>query len=303
MVAGEHKNLTITVASGKGGTGKTTVATSLALALAMDSQQSPPPLFLDCDVEAPNAHIFLKPAFDRRQTVGISIPVIDEDKCTHCGKCAEVCQYNAIAVLGKKTLVFPQLCHGCGSCTAICPEEAISEVENPIGILEGGVTTGGIEFARGVMNVGEPMAVPIVRRLKRWIEPQPGQMTIIDAPPGTSCPVVASIRDSHYLILVTEPTPFGLHDLKLALRVAHELGIPSGVVINRDDGDYAPLEKFLREEALPVLLRIPFDRDIAEGIAQGLALVETQPEYLEKFKRLYNDYLKIKHPVSVTSPE
>jgi MinD superfamily P-loop ATPase len=287
MVAGEHKALTITVASGKGGTGKTTVATSLALALAIETGYSPPPLFLDCDVEAPNAHIFLKPDFDRGQTVSISIPVIDEDMCTHCGKCAEVCQYNAIAVLGKKTLVFPQLCHGCGSCTAICPEEAISEEENPIGILEGGVTAGGIDFARGVMNIGEPMAVPIVRQLKSWIEPQSGQVTIIDAPPGTSCPVVAAMRDSNYLILVTEPTPFGLHDLKLALRVARELGIPSGVVINRDDGAFPALDAFLQSEDLPVLLRIPFDRLIAEGIAQGTALVEKRPEYAGQFQAFF----------------
>jgi len=275
----------IAIASGKGGTGKTTVATSLALSLA--AELTPPPLFLDCDVEAPNAHIFLKPVFNQRREVSLLIPEVDEMKCSHCGKCAEVCQYHAIAVLGKKTLVFPQLCHGCGSCTLVCPEQAITEIPNVMGVLEGGAAMNGIQFGRGVMNVGEPMAVPVIRQLKRWSVPQPGQTVIVDSPPGTSCPVVESVRGANFLLLVTEPTPFGLHDLRLAALVAHELGIPAGVIVNRANGAYPDLEAFCDAEKLPVLLYIPFERTIAEGIAQGRTLVEIYPEYAERFWQLF----------------
>jgi MinD superfamily P-loop ATPase len=275
----------ITVASGKGGTGKTTVAISLALSLA-SAQPSLPPLFLDCDVEAPNAHLFLKPVFDRRRKVSILIPQVDEECCTHCGRCAEVCRYHAIAVMGKKTLVFPQLCHGCGSCTALCPQQAITETPRIMGVLERGHTPQGIVFARGVLNVGEPMAVPVIRQLKAWAIPQPAQHVIIDCPPGTSCPVVASIRGSDFLLLVTEPTPFGLHDLRLAVRVARELSVSVGVVINRDGSGNAGVDEFCAAEGLPVLMRIPFERTIAEGIAQGKTLVDIQPQYRGQFQQL-----------------
>jgi MinD superfamily P-loop ATPase len=272
----------ITIASGKGGTGKTTIATSLALGLA--AELTPPPLFLDCDVEAPNAHLFLKPTFRQRQDVGILIPRVDEAKCTHCGKCAEVCQYHAIAVLGTRTLVFPQLCHGCGSCTALCPEHAITEQPDKMGVLESGTARLGIAFARGMLDVGEPMAVPVIRQLKKWAISQPGQVVIRDAPPGASCPVVEAVRGSDYLLLVTEPTPFGLHDLRLAVQVARELDILAGVIVNRANGPYQALEAFCDEYNLPVLLRIPFERAIAEGVAQGKTLVEIHPEYGDRFR-------------------
>jgi MinD superfamily P-loop ATPase len=275
----------ITIASGKGGTGKTTVATSLALSLA--AELTTPPLFLDCDVEAPNAHIFLKPVFNQRREVSLMIPEVDETKCSYCGKCAEVCQYHAIAILGKKTLVFPQLCHGCGSCTLVCPEKAITEIPNVTGVLERGTATNGIQFGRGVMNVGEPMAVPIIRQLKKWTTPRLKQVVIMDAPPGTSCPVVEAMRGAEYVVLVTEPTPFGLHDLRLAALVAHELGIPAGVIVNRANGAYPDLEAFCDAEKLPVLLCIPFERAIAEGVAQGRTLVEIYPEYAERFWQLF----------------
>lgn len=275
----------LAVASGKGGTGKTTVAASLALSLA--AELTPPPLFLDCDVEAPNAHLFLQPVFQQRKEVGILIPVVDEARCTHCGKCAEVCQYHAIAVLGKKTLVFPQLCHGCGSCTALCPEHAITEQPDKIGVLESGLARLGISFARGVLDVGEPMAVPIIRQLKAWAEPQPGQSVIVDCSPGTSCPVVAAIRGADFLLLVTEPTPFGLHDLRLAVHVAREMGIPAGVIVNRENSPYPALDEFCNDNNLPVLLRIPFERAIAEGVAQGQTLVEVHPEYVHRFWELF----------------
>jgi len=281
----------IAVASGKGGTGKTTVATSLALCLAADRTQAQPApdpqLFLDCDVEAPNAHLFLKPTFERRQEVGLPIPRVDEAKCTHCGKCAEVCQYHAIAVLGKKVLVFPQLCHGCGSCTLICPEHAISEVSDVMGVLESGTADSGIHFARGVMNVGEPMATPVIRQLKKWATPKPDQIVILDASPGTSCPVVESVRGADFLLLVTEPTPFGLHDLKLAVQVGRELNLSMGVVVNRDGIGDGGVDDFCETEGLPILMRIPFDRAIAEGIAQGRTLVEIRPEYLALFQKMF----------------
>jgi MinD superfamily P-loop ATPase len=282
----------ITIASGKGGTGKTMVATSLALSLAATTPGEPP-LFLDCDVEAPNAHLFLHPSLTEQQDVGLLIPSIDEAKCTHCGKCAEVCQYHAIVVLGQKTLVFPQLCHGCGSCTALCSEKAITEVPDRMGVIERGLATEDIPFARGVLDVGEPMAVPIIRQLKKWAISQPGQVVIRDAPPGTSCPVVETMRGSDYLLLVTEPTPFGLHDLRLAVQVANELGIPAGVIINRENGPYPMLDEFCANNNLPVLLRIPFERVIAEGVAQGKTLVDIHPEYGSLFRQMFMQITKL----------
>ncbi len=277
----------IAVASGKGGTGKTTVATSLALSLAgegLDRSVLPPPTYLDCDVEGPNAHLFLRPAFDHRQDIVVQIPRVDAAKCTACGKCADVCQYHAIVVLGKKVLVFDQLCHGCGSCTLVCPEGAIGEEPQTIGVLEAGVAAGGIRFARGVLDVGQPMATPAIRQLKRWAIPAEGGVVILDAPPGTSCPVVEAVRGTDYLVLVTEPSPFGLHDLRLAVEVAAELGVPAGVVINRDGIGDAGVEEFCAAAGLPILLRIPFERAIAEGIAQGRTLVDIRPEYRQRFR-------------------
>jgi MinD superfamily P-loop ATPase len=276
----------IAVASGKGGTGKTTIASSLVLSLA-DGGSAPPPIFVDCDVEAPNAHIFLRPRLEKTHPVGIMIPVVDETRCTYCGKCAEVCAYHAIAVLGEKILVFPQLCHGCGSCTALCPEEALSETPGMIGVIERGPALQGIDFLRGVLNIGQPMAVPIIRELQRQIEPLPGQVVILDAPPGTSCPVVATMRGADYLLLVTEPTPFGLHDLKLAAQVAAEIGLLAGVIVNRGDGPFPDLDRFCTSAGLPILMRIPFQRKTAEGIARGKNLVEIHPEYLAAFRILF----------------
>lgn len=272
----------IAIASGKGGTGKTTVAVSLALAIADEN-----PVLLDCDVEAPNAHIYLQPKLDRRLEVTLPIPEVDEDLCTGCGTCAEVCQYSAIVVVGGKTLVYPQLCHGCGSCTLQCPEEAIVETPRPLGLLEAGEGIAGVRLATGTLNIGEPMAVPVIRELKRW-DPFPGaEMVIRDAPPGTSCPVVESVRGADFLLLVTEPTPFGLHDLKLAVEMAGELQLPVGIVINRDGVGDDAVEGYCREQGLPILLRIPFERRISEALARGQALVEAFPAYMPRFKDLY----------------
>lgn len=287
----------ITVASGKGGTGKTTVAVSLALSITADRQDSAGnksdnpanPLFLDCDVEAPNAALFLRPTIQERREVGQWIPEVDPDKCTYCGRCAEVCQYHAIAVVGEKVLVFPELCHGCGSCTLNCPMGAIHEVLDVMGTIERG-WAGPVEFAQGTMNVGKPMAVPIIRQLKQWVIPPDaaGRPVILDAPPGTACPVVETMRGADFVLMVTEPTPFGLHDLRLAVEVARdELGLPVGVVVNRDGVGDRGVDDYCAAERIPTLMRIPLDRRIAEAYSEGVPLVEAQPKYRAQFRELY----------------
>ncbi|MGD8456161.1 MAG: ATP-binding protein [Anaerolineales bacterium] len=285
----------IAVASGKGGTGKTTVATSLALALAETGASIS---CLDCDVEAPNAHLFLQPDFNQRQNVDILIPEVDTDLCTGCGRCAEVCQFNAIVVLGERPLVFPQLCHGCGSCAALCPEKAIAEIPKTLGVLESGVAKRGITFARGVLNVGEPMAVPVISQLKNWQDLLEADIAILDSPPGASCPVVETLRDTDYIILVTEPTPFGLHDLQLAVELTRELGIPCGIIVNRDGIGDRGVDDYCRLEDIPILMRIPFDREIGHGIAQGIPLLDILPEYTQRFQDLYRlvETMTISHP-------
>ena len=274
--------MVIAVASGKGGTGKTTVSTSLAIVAAELASVR----FLDCDVEEPNAGFFLNPTIERRTEVGILRPVVDASQCTHCGRCAEVCQFHAIAVIGKKTLVFPELCHGCGSCTMVCGEGAIDERLDVIGILEAGPATEGIEFARGLLNIGEPMAVPIIRQLEKWVMGEPQVVEIRDSPPGASCPVVQSLRGADFALLVTEPTPFGLHDLKQIIEIVHNLGIPAGVVVNRDGIGDDSIDEFCEENNLPILLRIPSERRFAEGLAAGRSLIEMAPEYRCAFEGL-----------------
>lgn len=279
----------VTVASGKGGTGKTTVAVNLALSLA-DRR----PFLVDCDVEEPNAALFLKPVFEQREEGGILIPEVDFDKCTYCGRCAEVCQYHAIAVVARKVLIFPELCHGCGSCTLNCPEGAIHEVLNVTGVIEMG-HAGPLAFGQGVMNVGQAMAVPIIRQLKKKAIPPDAaqQVVILDAPPGASCPVVESMRGADFVLLVTEPTPFGLHDLRLAVEVAREVRasgrtpLPVGVVVNRDGVGDKGVDEYCAAEDIPILMRIPLDRRIAEAYSEGVPLVETLPEYKARFRELY----------------
>jgi MinD superfamily P-loop ATPase len=273
----------ISVASGKGGTGKTTVAVNLALSL--ETVQ-----FLDCDVEEPNAHIFLKPTITGQKKAFIPVPEIDADKCMYCGLCSKVCVYKAIAVLpgqnGKpgNTLVFPQLCHGCGACGALCPHHAIREVNREIGIVESGVSQN-MEFVHGRLTIGEAMAPPLIRQVKGYLRAD--KTVIIDAPPGTSCPVVTSVKGSAYTILVTEPTPFGLHDLTLAVEVLRKLNIPCGVVINRADLGDDQTEVYCRRERIPVLMRIPFKKEIAMAYSQGECLVHVFPEYKKEFQRLF----------------
>lgn len=255
----------ISVASGKGGTGKTTIATNLAVSLGKGIK------FLDCDVEEPNAHLFLRPNIDYSEIVTVPVPEIDLEKCDFCGKCAEFCQFNAISVMGKNILTFPELCHGCGGCSLICPKEAISERPREIGILEHGFS-GEIEFVHGRLKIREAMAVPLIERVKKHIDAE--KTVIIDAPPGTSCPVIATIKNSDFVILVTEPTPFGLHDLRLAVGVARVLRLPMGIVINRADlGDKGVFE-YCEKEGIPILITIPFEREIAESYARGELLAK-----------------------------
>lgn len=280
----------IVVASGKGGTGKTTVATSLAQVAA----QRDAVRFLDCDVEAPNAALFLHPVLDSQRDVGIRVPRVDAEACTWCGRCAEVCQFHAIAVVGERTLVFDDLCHGCGSCTWNCPEQAISEHLSVTGVIDSGTTPEGIAFAQGMMHIGQTMGVPILRELKQWspatllagTDARRRVLDIRDAPPGASCPVVETMRGADFVLLVTEPTPFGLHDLKQVAAIARELGLPAGVVINRDGiGDDA-VGAWCADNGLPILLRIPMERRIAEAIASGRILVEAEPAYRPQFQDL-----------------
>ncbi|MEW6215198.1 MAG: ATP-binding protein [Nitrospirota bacterium] len=274
----------ISVASGKGGTGKTTVAVNLALAL--NNVQ-----FLDCDVEEPNAHLFLKPNITYRKKATILIPVVNESKCDYCGKCRDVCAYNAIAVMPKNddrkgsVLIFPHLCHACGGCSLLCPRNAISEVDKEIGIIETG-NCGGIQFVHGKLNIGEIMSPPLIKQVKEYINP--ARTVIIDAPPGTSCPVIASVKGSDFCILVTEPTPFGLNDLVLAVEVLEKLQIPYGVVVNRSDIGDDKVDLYCKEKNIPILMRIPFDKEIALLYSRGITIVEEKKEYIRKFQEMFN---------------
>jgi MinD superfamily P-loop ATPase len=270
----------ISIASGKGGTGKTTIAVNLVLSLENDIQ------YLDCDVEEPNGHIFIKPEFQKPITVGTPIPEVDKSKCTYCGKCGEICQYHAIVVIKNNVLVFPELCHSCAGCWLVCPENAISPIDRELGIIEKG-NNGRIEFIHGKLRIGEAMSPPLIRKVKNEIDP--AKTVIIDAPPGTSCPVIESVKKSDFVILVTEPTPFGLNDLKLAVEMVHSLKVKLGVVINRSDIGNDEVQKYCKQEQIDVLLEIKNDRKIAEAYSRGLPLVEIYPEYRTKFQTLYHE--------------
>jgi len=270
----------LAIASGKGGTGKTTVAVNLAWTI--DSMNIPVQ-YLDCDVEEPNGHIFLKPRITTTESVGIPVPVVDEAKCTACRKCAEICQYHAIAVL-KKALVFPELCHGCGGCTLVCPVGAIHEQDRTIGVVETGQADG-VAFVQGRLNVGEPTAPPLIRAVKKKVIPD--GVAILDAPPGTSCPVVTTVRDAAYVLLVTEPTPFGLNDLKLAVEMLRQLGLRHGVVINRADSGDRRVHDFCMAEAISILLELPDDRRVAEAYSRGQMAIQVLPEWRKWFLDLW----------------
>ena len=272
----------IAIGSGKGGTGKTTVAVSLALSLA---RRGAAVQLLDCDVEEPNAHLFLKFDIDTREPVKVEIPEIDEDRCTKCGACAEFCNFNALAALPNKVLIFPELCHSCGGCMRVCPAGAITYKTRELGMLEIG-NADGIQFGLGRLNVGEARATPIITQLKQYANPT--WVCILDAPPGTSCPFVESVKDSDVCLLVTEPTPFGLNDLRLAVEVTETLGVPRAVLINRADIGDDGVETYCAEKGVPVLLKIPHDLTIARAYAVGKPLVDARPEYVDSFCSLHD---------------
>jgi MinD superfamily P-loop ATPase len=268
----------ISVASGKGGTGKTTVSTNLALSIEEDVR------ILDCDVEEPNAHLFLKPVLGKRKTVTTPVPEVDTEKCTYCRKCAEICRFRAIAVVAESVLVFPELCHSCGGCVAICPENAITETGRELGEIQAG-RINEMDFIHGRLRVGEAMSPPLIKEVRKSITPD--TVNIIDAPPGTSCPVITAMKGTDFILMVTEPTPFGLHDLKLAVEAVKILSIPHGIVINRADIGDSGVADYASSENIPVLMEIPFDRKIAEAYSNGIPFVEIFPEWKEKFRELY----------------
>lgn len=284
----------ISIASGKGGTGKTTVAVNLALSIDGDVQ------LLDCDVEEPNAHLFLRPLWDRTETFMSQVPDVDEGACTRCGMCAELCEFKAIAIIGDTIITFPELCHSCGGCKAVCPEGAVTEIGKEIGTVRVGHQDG-LLVADGELKVGVPLAPPLVRRVRA--EARPDKIVIIDAPPGTSCPVIAAIKKTDFVLLVTEPTPFGLSDLKLAVEVVKILGIPCGLVINRADSGFDETRAFAAREGIPILMEIPFDRKIAEAYSRGEPMVDALPEWKGRFLELISQIRRLveraaKEPVS-----
>jgi MinD superfamily P-loop ATPase len=282
-------SIKIAIASGKGGTGKTTVAVSLALCASGHV------ILLDCDVEEPNCHIFLRPVIEERLPVSLAAPVINQERCDYCGKCKEICRFNAIAVFGKTIMTFPELCHSCGGCFLVCPQKAIAEGRREIGVVEKG-RAGDIAFISGTLKIGEAMAPPLVKAVKaqgeayeKAGEKSSGKDTrfvIIDAPPGTSCPVITAVRGAGHTILVTEPTPFGLNDLKLAAGVLKRLGQPFGVIINRSDIGDSQVDAWCLAQDIPIYMKIPFDRRIAEGYSRGEPLVTALPEVRPAFDEL-----------------
>lgn len=283
MVRDRAKNGTpkIAVASGKGGTGKTTIATNLAVSLASSAQRV---LYVDCDVEEPNGHIFLKPTIRSTERVGVPVPDVDVERCTACGKCGEACQFSAIVCINESVLTFPELCHGCGGCAMACPEDAIREVNREIGYIEQG-SSDGIGFVHGTMKIGEAMSAPLIHAVKRTLPDD--AIAILDAPPGTSCPVIEAVKDTDFVILVTEPTPFGLNDLKLAVEMVRALDIEHGVVINRCDVGDDEVRLYCLGESVPLLLEIPDDRRVAEAYSRGYMAIEALPELKQEFLELW----------------
>lgn len=262
----------IAIASGKGGTGKTTLAVNLAVTIA---RQGHTVHLCDCDVEEPNADLFLNPVFSSHWPVTVPVPTVDQDLCSHCGKCAEICEFNAIACLPDRTMIFPDLCHSCGGCWLVCPQNAITPEEQTIGDISTGIS-GDLSFTQGRLQVGQTLVPPLIEAVKNV--PGNESWIIYDAPPGVTCPVVATLQGVDFVLLVAEPTPFGRHDLALALALARQLKIPCGVVINRCEGAPGPVDKFCTREGVEILARIPFRREVAAACAEGGLAADADPE-------------------------
>jgi len=271
----------LAVASGKGGTGKTTVATNLA---AVAAGAGRPVHLCDCDVEEPNAHLFVHPRFDEQRDVTVALPVVDAGLCEHCGTCAEICAFNAIAAMPGRTVVFDDLCHACGGCRLVCPNAAISDGNKRIGRLETG-TARGFRFTHGRLDIGQIRA---------------GEFVIRDAPPGVTCPTVAALRGADFALLVTEPTPFGLHDLAAAVELVRALALPCGVVVNRDGAGDDRVARYCADEGIQLLPGIPFSRDVARAVSRGELIVDVLPEMREIFVSLLDAVTeRLDHPDTV----
>lgn len=269
----------VSIASGKGGTGKTSVAVNLAFSIGNVQ-------FLDCDVEEPNSHLLLHPKIYRKEQVYVLVPVVNEKLCDHCGKCAEACQYHAIFASSEKVMIFHELCHSCGGCALVCPRNAIAEEKHRIGTLKLG-SAGDLQLVYGELEVGEPMAVPLIKEVKKNI--RKNENAILDSPPGTSCPVIETVRGCSFCILVTEPTPFGLHDLNIIVQVLKDMGIPLGVVVNRAGIGDKKVYEYCEREGIPILLEIPYERKIAELYSKGIPFSLEMPGWTEKFQKLLSE--------------
>ncbi len=274
----------ISIASGKGGTGKTTLACNVAWA----ASETEPVTFLDCDVEEPDSHFYLKPEWSGEEDVCVQVPVVDSARCDGCGKCADFCRFNALAAIKGDVLVFQELCHACGGCAVACPLEAVSYVDRKIGVVRMGAR-GGVRFYQGLLDIGEPIAVPVIKKVK---EKAGDGLSLIDCPPGTGCPMVNSIEGSDYCVLVTEPSPFGKHDLDLAHRAAGELGIPHGVVVSRSSGGDGIIEDYCSHEGLKLLGKIPYSRSVAVSCSRGEMLAETDAEWRDLFLGILGEVRK-----------
>ncbi len=275
----------ITIASGKGGTGKTTVTVNLAASAPKGDVA-----VFDCDVEEPNSHIFLKPENLSTTPISTMVPRVDMEKCTLCKACEEICQFSAITTIGKKVMTFPEMCHSCQGCVMVCPEGAITAASRELGTLIQGANAKGISLTWGELRVGEAMSPPLIEQVKAKIDPE--KTALVDAPPGTSCPAIAALRDSDFALLVAEPTPFGLNDLALTVEALRVLKVPMGIVINRDDGESRVIDDYAAREKIEILARIPFTREAAAVCSKGLLLKEEIPEMEPLFTQLYSTVME-----------